>query len=137
MKKPKGDVLKNWQRIKDHLKLAEDALRNKNADNLILFTWLAAENLINSLKMQINGSFTTSHAKKATNAKRLYAMGVLRRDYSDTIGKLTKLRLLAEHHPYTHLQEQYTLEEAKQYFQDIKSLFKEVETILKQRNVVI
>lgn len=136
MKKAERDIVRNWQRIKGHLQLAQDALQNKNADNLILFTWLAAENLINSLKLQINGSFTTIHSKKATSAKRFYARGILQKDYSETIGKLIKFRLVAEHHPYTRLREKYTLEEAKRYFRDIESLFKEVEAILKQRNVI-
>lgn len=130
------DVIKNWKKIEKQIKKADEALKRNDTDNAIYFTWLAVENLMNTLKMQINGRFTTSHRRKGFDAKRFYLKGVLKRDYSKMIGKLSRLRLVVAFHPYTKVKEEYTRRDAKQLLNGTQSLKTEVENILKKKGII-
>jgi len=131
-----NEIRENWNLIKKQVETAEKEIKNNEIGNAIYFTWLAAENLMNTLKTQIDGYFTTSHRKKVFDAKRFYLKHILNKDYSATIKKLSKLRLVAGFSPYTRTKQSYTREDAKKFLKDIKSLMAEVEEKLKKGGII-
>ena len=96
----------------------------------------ASENLMNTLKTIVNGRFTISHKKKVFDAKRYFLKGVLNRDYSKTVKRLSQLRLVAAFEPYTIVKKSYTKDDANQFLENIKQLKNEVERKLKDRRIL-
>jgi HEPN domain-containing protein len=46
-----------WSKIKDQLSLARRFLKEGRVDEALYFVWIAAENLVNTIKVSINGRY--------------------------------------------------------------------------------
>jgi len=132
----KVEIRENWGKVEKQVKKAEESLKNNEIDDCVYFVWLASENLMNTLKTIVNGRFTVSHKRKVFDAKRYFLKGVLKRDYSKTVKKLSQLRLVAAFEPYTIVKKSYTKDDANQFLENIKHLKNEVETKLRSERVL-
>jgi uncharacterized protein YutE (UPF0331/DUF86 family) len=135
MAKKKG-IEQNWKKISSQLKEAERFLEEEKLDEALYFIWLAAENIINNLKVAINGFYLKDHKAKTDILKDYFALGTLKRDYSKVFEKLSKYRLVAEFHPYTSIKRDYTREDVINYLKEMQELKNEVERFLIKKGII-
>ncbi len=125
-----------WLKIEEQLNEARDFLKKDKIDEALYFIWIAAENIINSLKTAMNGFYLKDHKEKSYVLKEYYALGILKKDYSKTFEKLSKYRIAAGFHPYTSIPKDYTKKDVVSFLKEIVELKKEVEEILKDKGVL-
>lgn len=131
----KEDIQKNLETIEKQIKRARGYLKEKEIDDALYYTWLAAENLVNSLKVNINGFYLTDHKEKSEMLKEYYARNLLNKDYSQIFKILSKFRLAAQFEPYTAVPKDYEKADVHFYLKEINKLKKEVYTFLKQKGI--
>jgi len=120
-------------KISDQIDLAKRFLDENRIDEALYFIWLAAENLVNTLKIAVNGFYVKDHREKGLILKEYYALGYLNRDYSKLFEKLAKFRIAAEFHPYTSIPKSYTKNDVLNYLKQIEELREEVIKYLKKK----
>lgn len=126
----KLELEQNWEKINSQLKEAKRFLEENKIDESLYFTWLAAENIVNNLKVAINGFYLKNHKAKTDILKDYFIMNRLKKDYSKTFEKLSKYRIVAEFHPYTSIPKDYTKQDVLNFLEVIQELKREVERIL-------
>ncbi len=125
-----------WVKIEDQISLAERFLKENRTDEALYFVWIAAENLVNTLKVTINGKYLKDHREKSLILLEYYALGTLKKDYSELMEKLAKYRIAAEFHPYTSIPRSYTKSDVENYLHEVKEMRREIEGILKDRGLL-
>jgi len=125
-----------WRKIEDQLSLAKRFLEEGRIDEALYFAWITAENLVNTLKVTMNGRYVKDHREKSLILLEYYALGILRKDYSKLMEKLAKYRIAAEFHPYTSIPRDYTKEDVMEHLDEVDELRREVEGILKNKGVL-
>ena len=123
-------------KIDDQIGLAKKFFKEGRVDEALYFIWIAAENLVNTLKTAINGFYVKNHKEKSLILKEYYALGYLENDYSDVFRRLAKFRIAAEFHPYTSIPKSYTEEDVLNYIRWIEKLREEVEEYLRERGLI-
>ena len=129
-------ILEAWRKVEDQLSLARRFLGEGRVDEALYFVWIAVENLVNTLKVSINGRYVKDHREKSLILLEYYALGILKRDYSKLMEKLAKYRIAAEFHPYTAIPRDYSEDDVIKYIEEVDELKKEVEGILKSKGVL-
>ncbi len=132
----KEELRQNWEKINSQLEEVKRFFEEKKLDEALYFIWLAAENLINALKVSVNGFYLKDHKEKTYILKDYFIQEKLKKDYSKTFETLAKYRLVAEFHPYTSIPKSYTREDVLNFLKEIQELKKEVETILIKKGVL-
>lgn len=132
----KGEVIRNWGKIKSQLEEAKRFLEEKKPDEALYFTWLAAENIVNALKVSINGFYIKDHKAKTDILKDYFATGIVKKDYSKIFKKLSMYRLVAEFHPYTSIPKDYTETDVGNFLKEMHELKAEVRKILFEKGVL-
>ena len=94
-------INQTWKKIKSQLREAERFLEEEKLDEALYFVWLAAENIVNNLKVSVNGFYLKDHKEKSYVLKKYFVENRLRKDYSKLFRNLSKYRIVAEFHPYT------------------------------------
>ena len=122
-------------KINDQINLARRFLNENRIDEALYFIWLAAENLVNTMKIAVNGFYVKDHREKSLILKEYY-IGYLEKDYSELFEKLAKFRITAEFHPYTSIPRSYTKRDVPNYLKQIERLKEEVIKYLKQKGLV-
>ena len=84
------EIIGNWKKISDQLEEAKRFLKENKLDESLYFTWLASENIINTLKVSQNGSYLKKHKAKSELLKRYFVLGILKKDYLKVFEKLSK-----------------------------------------------
>ena len=125
-----------WVKIEDQISLAERFLKENRTDEALYFVWIEAENLVNTLKVTINGKYLKDHREKSLILLEYYALGTLKKDYSELMEKLAKYRIAAEFHPYTSIPRSYTKSDVENYLHEVKEMRREIEGILKDRGLL-
>ena len=133
----KEELVQNWKKVTSQLEEVNRFLQEDKIDEALYFIWLAAENMINSLKFTLNGSYFKDHKAKTTILKEYFVTGTLKNDYSKTFEKLSRYRLVAEFHPYTSIEKDYTKEDVVNYLSEVKGLRNEVNEILIKKDMII
>ena len=131
----KEELKQNWEKINSQLKEVEMFLVEGKSDEALYFIWLAAENIINSLKVAINGFYLKDHKAKTDILKDYFIRGKLKKDYSKIFEKLAKYRIVAEFHPYTSIPKDYTKGDVLNFLKAILELKTEVEKFLVKKSV--
>lgn len=126
----KEEIKQNWKKINDQLQEARRFLGESKLDEALYFTWLAAENIINTLKVAVNGFYLKNHKAKSYALRDYFILGTLKKDYSKTFERLSKYRIVAEFHPYTSIPKDYTEEDVIGFLKEIEELKGEVENFL-------
>ena len=129
-------ILEAWRKVEDQLSLARRFLGEGRVDGALYFVWIAVENLVNTLKVSINGRYVKDHREESLILLEYYALGILKRDYSKLMEKLAKYRIAAEFHPYTAIPRDYSEDDVIKYIEEVDELKKEVEGILKSKGVL-
>lgn len=132
----RNEIKQNWKKINDQFKEAKRFLEENKLDEALYFTWLAAENIINTLKVAINGFYLKNHKAKSYTLREYFILGTLKKDYSKTFEKLSKYRIVAEFHPYTSIPKDYTKEDVLDFLKEIEELKREVENFLVKKGVL-
>ncbi len=132
----KKKITEALAKIDDQINLARRFLNENRIDEALYFIWLAAENLVNTLKIAINGFYVKDHREKSLILKEYYVLGYLGKDYSKLFEKLAKLRIAAEFHPYTSIPKTYTKKEVLSDLKQIEELRGEVIRYLKKRGLI-
>jgi len=132
----KEEVRQNWLKAESQLREAERFLEEDKPDEALYFIWLAAENIVNSLKVSVNGFYLKEHDAKTGLLKDYFARDVLKKDYSKTFESLAKYRISAGFHPYTSIPKDYTREDVADFLLDIQKLKNEAESILSKKGVI-
>jgi uncharacterized protein (UPF0332 family) len=132
----RNGLKQSWKKINDQLNEANRFLEENKLDEALYFTWLAAENLVNTLKVTINGRYLKEHRAKYESLKDYFVLGTLKKDYSKTFQRLSKYRLVAEFHPYTAIPKDYTKEDVLVFLRETKELMKEVMNFLTKKGVL-
>ena len=122
----KEELKQNWGKINSQLKEAKRFLEETKLDEALYFIWLAAENIINNLKVAINGFYLKDHKAKTEILKGYFVTGKLKKDYSKTFEKLSKYRIVAEFHPYTSIPKDYSREDVLNFLREVQELKGEV-----------
>lgn len=130
------EIRQNWNKINEQLKEVKRYLEEDKSDEALYFTWLAAENIINNLKVAINGFYLKDHKGKSDILKEYFIKNLLKKDYSKIFKKLSKYRIVAEFHPYTSIPKDYTKKDVIGFFTQIKELEKEVADFLIKKNIL-
>lgn len=125
-----------WGKINGQLGEAMRFLQENKADEALYFIWLAAENIVNSLKTAINGFYSKEHREKSYILKDYFALGTLEKDYSGTFEMLSKYRIAAGFHPYTSIPRNYGKGDVARFLGEIEGLKKEVEKLLVKKGVL-
>lgn len=131
-----GELRKSWEKISSQLNEAERFLQEHKTDEALYFIWIAAENLINCLKVSVNGIYLKGHRAKTSILKGYAAQGLLKQDYSPAFERLSKYRISAEFHPYTSIPRDYTERDVIRFLEKIKELKREVGRILGKKGVL-
>jgi len=126
----------SWKKIGSQIEESKRFLDEQKIDEALYFIWIAAENLVNCLKVTVNGIYLKEHRAKTDILKAYFAAGTLKKDYSRTFEKLSKYRIAAEFHPYTSIKRDYTKEDVKRFLEEIEGLKAELSRILKERGVL-
>jgi len=126
----KDKIVEAWSKVDSQIKEAKGFLSADKIDEALYFIWLAAENLINTLKTLQNGYYLKEHRAKSEVLKRYFLLKILKQDYSEVFERLSKYRLAAEFHPYTSVPKDYTKKDVAYYLGEIESLEKEIGNIL-------
>lgn len=132
----KEEIKQNWEKINSQLKEVKRFLEENKLDEALYFIWLAAENIVNNLKVAINGFYLKDHKAKTDVLKDYFVTDKLKKDYSKTFEKLSKYRIVAEFHPYTSIPKDYSKEDVLDFLKEIQELKKEVEKILIKKRVL-
>lgn len=132
----KDELKQNWKKINSQLKEVERFLEEDKLDEALYFIWLATENIVNNLKVAINGFYLKDHRAKTDILKEYFVVGKLKKDYSKTFEKLSKYRIVAEFHPYTSIPKDYTKEDVLNFLKEIEELKKEVERFLIKKGIL-
>lgn len=131
-----GEIRQNWRKVESQLREAKRFLDEDQLDEALYFIWLAAENIVNSMKVGINGFYLKEHEAKSSLLKDYFAMDVLRKDYSKTFEQLSKYRIAAGFHPYTSVPKDYTRGDVVNFMLEIQKLKKEAEGFLAKKGVL-
>lgn len=131
----KEEIKQSWKKIDDQLNETRRFLQEKKLDEALYFIWIAAENIINSLKTAKNGIYLKDHREKGYILKEYFVLGVLKKDYSRTFEKLSKYRIAAGFHPYTSIPKDYTEKDVLNFLNVIEELKKEAENVMIQKGV--
>lgn len=126
----KKEIVQNWSKIESQLNESKRFLDEDKPDEALYFIWLAAENIVNTLKFSVNGVYLKEHAAKSRELENYFILGTLKNDYSKTFEKLSKYRIVAEFHPYTSIPKDYTKADVIGFLWDITKLRDEVNVIL-------
>jgi len=129
-------INQNWKKIKSQLREAERFLEEEKLDEALYFVWLAAENIVNNLKVSVNGFYLKDHKEKSYVLKKYFVENRLRKDYSKLFRNLSKYRIVAEFHPYTSIPKDYNKKDIVNYLSEIKNLKNEVEKILLKKKIL-
>jgi len=129
-------IKQNLEKIDTQIDEVKRFLDEDKLDEALYFTWFAAENLVNTLKVSINGYYLKDHKAKYGILKDYFALGTLKKDYSETFKKLSKYRLVAEFHPYTSIPKDYTREDVLEFLHETQELKKEVLKFLTEKGVL-
>lgn len=132
----KEEIKQNWNKINAQLKEVKRFLEEDKLDEALYFIWLAAENIVNCLKVATNGFYLKDHRAKTGILKDYFAVGKLENDYSKAFEKLSKYRIVAEFHPYTSIPKDYTEHDVLAFLKEIEELKKEVEKLLVKGGVL-
>ncbi len=132
----KRKIQEAWEKVEDQLKLAKRFLEEDRIDEALYFVWIAAENIVNTIKTAINGYHLKDHKEKSYVLKEYFATGVLKKDYSKIFERLSKYRIAAEFHPYTSIPRNYSKKNVIKYLGEIDELKREVEIFLKKKGVL-
>lgn len=132
----KDEIKQGWIKTEDQLKEAKRFLEEGKIDEALYFVWIAAENVVNSLKTGINGIYLKDHKEKSYILKDYFALGTLKKDYSKTFGRLSKYRLAAGFHPYTSIPKSYTKADVLMFLKEIEGLRTEAREALVKRGVL-
>jgi len=132
----KNEIKQNWEKINDQFKEAKRFLEENKLDEALYFIWLAAENIINTLKVTINDFYLKEHKTKSHTLKKYFILGTLKKDYSKTFEKLSKYRIVAEFHPYTSIPKDYTKKDVLDFIKEIEELKTEVKNFLIKKGVL-
>ncbi len=81
------EIKQNWEKISSQLKEVARFLKENKLDEALYFTWLAAENIINNLKVAMNGFYLKDHKTKTSVLRAYSVTGILKQDYSKTCQK--------------------------------------------------
>ena len=130
------EIRKGWKKLNDQLNEAKRFLDEKKLDEALYFTWLAAENIVNTLKVVMDGFYLKDHKAKFEVLKEYFILGTLKRDYSGVFEKISKYRIVAEFHPYTSIPKDYTEKDVEGFLEKIKELREEVGIFLTKRGVL-
>lgn len=130
------DIAQGWEKIGSQLKEAKRFMEEGKIDEALYFTWIAAENLVNCLKVNVNGIYLKEHAAKTDILKDYFIQGTLKQDYSETFKNISKYRIAAEFHPYTSIPRDYTKEQVVKFMETIAKLKEEVGAILRKRGII-
>lgn len=132
----KEELRQNWEKINSQLEEVERFLEEDKLDEALYFTWLAAENIVNNLKVAINGFYLKEHRAKTDLLKDYFVTGKLKQDYSKIFERLSKYRIVAGFHPYTSIPKDYGKEDVLDFFESIQELKGEVEKFLVKKGVL-
>ena len=132
----KEELKQNWEKINSQLEEAKRFLKEEKLDEALYFIWLAAENIVNNLKVIINGFYLKDHRAKTDILRDYFVMGKLKKDYSKTFEKLSKYRIVAEFHPYTSIPKDYTKEDVLNFLKEIQEFKKEVQKVLIEKGIL-
>ncbi|RLI81054.1 hypothetical protein DRP07_08115 [Archaeoglobales archaeon] len=136
IKMVKRKIREVWGKIGDQLKLAKRFLEEDRIDEALYFVWIAAENIVNTIKTAINGYYLKDHKEKSYVLKEYFAIGVLKKNYSGIFERLSKYRIAAEFHPYTSIPRSYSRKSVVKYLREVEELKREVEIFLKSKGVL-
>lgn len=131
----KEELKQNWKKINSQLEEVKRFLQENKIDEALYFTWLAAENIVNNLKVTINGFYLKDHKLKTRILKEYFVAGRLEKDYSKIFEKLSKYRIVAEFHPYTSIPKDYSRQDVLNFLKEVRELKKEVEKLLVKKGV--
>lgn len=129
-------TLENWAKTQEQLSEARRFLQEGKPDEALYFTWLAAENLANTVKVLRNHAYLKEHKEKATLLKTYFALGFLKKDYSLTFARLSRFRIAAAFHPYTSIPKQYTAKDVSSFLKEIEELQKEAGELLRKKGLL-
>lgn len=132
----KEGLREGWSKINGQLGEAMRFLEENKADEALYFIWLAAENIVNSLKTAINGFYSKEHREKSYILKDYFVLGTLEKDYSKTFEMLSRYRIAAGFHPYTSIPRNYAKEDVARFLGEIEELKKEVGKLLVKKGVL-
>ena len=118
----KEEIKRNWEKINSQLEEVDRFLKEDKIDEALYFIWLAAENIINNLKVSLNGFYLKEHKIKRDILKSYFINETLKKDYSLIFEKLSKYRLVAEFHPYTSIPKDYTKKDVLSFLFDLLSV---------------
>lgn len=129
-------ISQNWKKVNKQLNEAIRFLKEGKLDEALYFVWLAAENIVNSLKVAVNGVYLKEHKLKTEVLRIYFANGLLKKDYAKTFENLSKFRIAAEFHPYTSIPRSYKGKDVLSFLEEIQGLKKEVEGFLRERKIL-
>ena len=129
-------ISQNWKKINKQLNESIRFLKEGKLDEALYFIWLAAENIVNSLKVAVNGFYLKEHKLKTEVLKIYFANGILKKDYAKTFETLSKFRIAAEFHPYTSIPKNYNRKNVLSFLEETQALKKEVEDFLRKRKIL-
>ncbi|MBU4245568.1 hypothetical protein L6303_07835 [archaeon] len=129
-------IKQNWGKTEEQLNEAKRFMEEDKIDEALYFVWIAAENVVNSLKTGINGIYLKDHKEKSYILKDYFILGTLKKDYSKTFGRLSKYRLAAGFHPYTSIPKSYTKADVLKFLKEIEELRAEAREALVKRGVL-
>ena len=132
----KEELKQNWNKISSQLAEVKRFIEEDKPDEALYFIWLAAENIVNNLKVTINGFYLKDHRAKTDLLKDYFVMGKLKKDYSKIFEKLSKYRIVAEFHPYTSIPKDYTKQDVINFLKEFQELKKEVEKFLIKKGIL-
>lgn len=132
----KEEIRQNWRKAESQLREARRFLEEDKPDEALYFIWLAAENIVNSLKVSVNGFYLKEHDAKTRLLKDYFARDVLKKDYSRAFEELSRYRISAGFHPYTSIPKDYTREDVANFLLDIQKLEREAESLLIKQGVL-
>lgn len=131
----KDKIREAWNKVNGQMEEAKNFLKENKIDEALYFVWLAAENLVNTLKILQNGYYLKKHREKSEILKRYFLLKILKKDYSGVFKRLSKYRLAAEFHPYTSVPKDYTKEDVAYYLKEIGALKQEIKKVLTEKGI--
>ncbi len=132
----KEEIRQSWNKLNEQLKEAKRFLGENKTDEALYFIWIAAENIVNSLKTAMNGVYLKDHREKSYILKDYFVLGTLKKDYSKVFERLSKYRIAAGFHPYTSIPKEYTKSDVLNFLKEIEGLRAEVNGILIKKGVL-
>lgn len=132
----KEEIKQCWKKIDEQLNEARRFLQEKKPDEALYFIWIAAENIINSLKTAKDGIYLKDHKEKGYVLKEYFVLGVLKKDYSMAFERLSKYRIAAGFHPYTSIPKDYNEKDVLNFLEAVGELKNEAERVMVQKGVL-